>query len=307
VPTNLQAGESDAVGQRRWVWPGFALPGVVWLLLLFVVPFYAIFAVAMGHTDPIFNRPVPEWNPIYWDTSSFSRVLHDLFGGQLGTIAVRTIVYVAIASLICLIIGYPVAYFVSRRSGRHRGLWLLLILAPFWINYLMRMMAWINLLSPGAQVDQVFFFLGLDPPAWLAGHPFVVILGLVYGYIPFLILPLFGALDRIDESTLEASRDLGASPARTFWRVTLPLSKQGILAGLVIIMLPMFGDYYTPNLLSGSPRTVMLGNTIDQFINQTTSQGGVGAALTIILMMFVAVLMAYYLVTINRATKEARE
>ena len=171
----------------------------------------------------------------------------------------------------------------------------------------MRMMAWINLLSPGAQVDQVYFLFGLDPPAWLAGHHMVVILGLVYGYIPFLILPLFGALDRIDEQTLEAAKDLGASPAQTFWRVTLPLSKHGILAGLVIIMLPMFGDYYTPNLLSGSPRTVMMGNTSDQFINQTNSQGATGAALTIILMMFVAVLMAYYLVTINRATKEARE
>jgi len=307
VPTNLQAGESDAVGQRRWVWPGFAIPGVVWLLLLFLVPFYAIFAVAMGRTDPIFNRPLPEWNPIYWDLTAFAGVLRDLFGGQLGTIAVRTIVYVAVASLLCLLIGYPVAYFVSRRSGRWRGLWLLAILTPFWINYLMRMMAWINLLSPGAQVDRVFFFFGLDPPSWLAGHHMVVILGLVYGYIPFLILPLFGALDRIDERTLEAARDLGASPTRTFWRVTLPLSKQGILAGLVIIMLPMFGDYYTPNLVSGSPRTVMMGNTIDQFINQTSSQGATGAAVTIILMMFVAALMAYYLVTINRATREARE
>ena len=307
MPTNLQAGESDAVGQRRWVWTGFALPGVVWLLLLFLVPFYAIFAVAMGRTDPIFNRPVPEWNPIYWNPASFNRVIGDLFGGQLGTIAVRTVVYVATASLLCLLIGYPVAYFVSRRSGRWRGLWLLAILTPFWINYLMRMMAWINLLSPGAQVDKVFFLFGLDPPSWLAGQHFVGVLGLVYGYIPFLILPLFGALDRIDEQTLEAARDLGASPARTFWRVTLPLSKQGILAGLVIIMLPMFGDYYTPNLLSGSPRNVMMGNTIDQFINQTTSQGGTGAALTIILMSFVAVLMAYYLVSISRATKEARE
>jgi spermidine/putrescine transport system permease protein len=307
VPTNLQAGESDAVGQRRWVWPGLAFPGIGWLLLLFLVPFYAIFAVAMGRTDPIFNRPVPEWNPVYWDLTPFSRVIRDLFGGQLGTIAVRTIVYVAVAAFLCLLIGYPVAYFVSRRSGRWRGLWLLAILAPFWINYLMRMMAWINLLSPGAQVDRVYFLFGLDPPSWLAGHHMVVILGLVYGYIPFLILPLFGALDRIDEQTLEAAKDLGASPARTFWRVTLPLSKHGILAGLVIIMLPMFGDYYTPNLLSGSPRTVMMGNTIDQFINQTNSQGTTGAALTIILMMFVAVLMAYYLVTINRATKDARE
>src|SRR5690606_15169884 len=104
----------------------------------------------------------------------------------------------------------------------------------------------------------------------------------------------------------EASRDLGASPLATFWRVTLPLSKQGIMAGLVIIMLPMFGDYYTPNLLSGSPRTRLYGNEIEAFITQSTSQGGRGAALTIILMLFVAILMGYYLVTVSRASREAR-
>jgi spermidine/putrescine transport system permease protein len=128
----------------------------------------------------------------------------------------------------------------------------------------------------------------------------------VYGYIPFFILPLFAALDRIDDATLEAARDLGASSFQTFWRVTWPLSRNGVLGGLVIIMLPMFGDYYTPNLLSGAPSTRMLGNTIDQFINQTTSQGAVGAALTIVLMIFVAGLMFYYLRAINRASEEAR-
>jgi spermidine/putrescine transport system permease protein len=172
----------------------------------------------------------------------------------------------------------------------------------------MRMMAWVNLLSPDGQVNQFLSMFGIhDLPDWLSGKSYVVILGLVYGYIPFFILPLFAALDRIDEATLEASRDLGAGKVSTFWRVTLPLSKNGVLGGLVIIMLPMFGDYYTPTLLSGSPRTRMLGNTIDQFINQTTSQGAVGAALTIVLMVFVAGLMLYYLRTINQATREARE
>ena len=308
MPTNLASGaEYDTVGQKRWVWPGFALPGVVWLCLLFIVPFYAIFAVAMGRIDPILSRPVPEWNPVYWDPTVFARVFGDLFGGQLSGIAMRTIGYVFVASALCVIIGYPVAYFVSRKAGRYRWLWLLLILAPFWINYLMRMMSWVNLLSPDGQVNQALGSFGMASfPDWLAGHHFVVILGLVYGYIPFFILPLFAALDRIDDATLEASRDLGANNLQTFWRVTWPLSRNGVLGGLVIIMLPMFGDYYTPNLLSGSPRTRMLGNTIDQFINQTTSQGAIGAALTIVLMAFVAGLMIYYLVTINRATEEAR-
>jgi spermidine/putrescine transport system permease protein len=308
VPTNLASGaDYDTVGQKRWVWPGFALPGVVWLSLLFLVPFYAIFAIAMGRIDPLLSRPVPEWNPFYWDATVFARVLADLFGGQLGTVALRTVAYVFVASALCLLIGYPVAYFVSRKAGRWRWLWLMLILAPFWINYLMRMMSWVNLLSPDGQVNQFLSIFGVTAvPDWLAGHHFVVILGLVYGYIPFFILPLFAALDRIDDATLEAARDLGASNSQTFWRVTWPLSRNGVLGGLVIIMLPMFGDYYTPNLLSGSPRTRMIGNTIDQFINQTTSQGAVGAALTIVLMIFVAGLMLYYLFSINRATAESR-
>jgi spermidine/putrescine transport system permease protein len=314
VPTNLASGaEYDTVGSRRWVWPSFAAPGVLWLTLLFLVPFYAIFAVAMGYLDPILQRVVPEWNPIYWDPSVFAQAFSDLFGGQLGVIALRTIGYVFIASLLCVAIGYPVAYFVSRKAGRWRWVWLLLILAPFWINYLMRMMSWVNLLSPDGQINRWlttiagWFSIEFTPPDWLAGSHLVVILGLVYGYIPFFILPLFAALDRIDNATLEASRDLGANGLQTFWRVTWPLSRNGVLGGLVIIMLPMFGDFYTPNLLSGSPRTTMYGNTIDQFINQTTSQGALGAALTIILMIFVAGLMAYYLISINRATREGRE
>lgn len=306
MPTDLQSAEYEAVGQKRWVWPAAAAPGIVWLLLLFVVPFYAIFAVAMGTTDPIFHNPRPEWNPLYWDPGVFGDVLSDLFGGRLGRIALRTVAYVAVASFLCVIIGYPVAYFVSRRAGRWRWFWLLLILAPFWINYLMRMMAWVNLLSPDGQVNRALEAVGISPPDWLGGLHVTVVLGLVYGYIPFFIIPLFASLDRIDERTLEAARDLGAGAAHTFWRVTLPLSRHGILAGLVIVMLPMFGDYYTPNLLSGSPRTVMIGNTIDQFVNQTTSQGGEGAAITIVLMAFVAVLMAYYLVSVSRATEEAR-
>jgi putrescine transport system permease protein len=307
LPTNLQAAEYDTVGQRRWVWPGFAVPGVAWLCLLFLVPFYAIFAIAMGRIDPILLRPVPEWNPFYWDLSVFSGVLGELFGGRLGVVALRTVGYVFVASALCVMIGYPVAYFVSRRAGRWRWLWLMLILAPFWINYLMRMMSWVNLLSPDGQVNQLLGLFGVASfPEWLSGQHYVVILGLIYGYIPFFILPLFAALDRIDDATLEAARDLGANNSQTFWRVTWPLSRNGVLGGLVIIMLPMFGDYYTPTLLSGSPRTRMIGNSIDQFINQTTSQSSVGAALTIILMVFVAGLMVYYLVTINRATREVR-
>jgi ABC-type spermidine/putrescine transport system permease subunit I len=206
-----------------------------------------------------------------------------------------------------MLIGYPVAYYVSRHSGRRKVLLLVLILAPFWINYLMRMLAWVNLLSPTGQVNDLLMSIGIldEPRQWLVGRHETVILGLVYGYIPFFILPLFAALDRIDKSVLEAARDLGASPFRTFLHVTLPLSRQGILAGLVIIMLPMFGDYYTPDLMSGSPKTGMIGNEIYLFITSGIGETR-GAALTLVLMLFVAVLMLYYLFNIARASREAR-
>jgi ABC-type spermidine/putrescine transport system permease subunit I len=301
------ADGEGVVGERRWLWPAFAVPGVVWLLLLFLTPFYAILAVAMGRLDPIFNQAEPVWNPLEWDPAAFSGVFEDVFSGQLGRIFLRTLAYVGVASFMCLLIGYPVAYYIARHARRWKSLILLLVIAPFWINYLMRMLAWVNLLETEGYVNDVFmFFQVLDQPRqWLVGHHEVVILGLVYGYIPFLILPLFAALDRIDQRVIEAARDLGASPARAFWRVTLPLSRQGILAGVVIVMLPMFGDYYTPNLLSGSTKTRMVGNEIDQFINSGVG-GATGAALTLVLMAFVAVLMAYYLYSVAKAQREAR-
>jgi len=140
---------------------------------------------------------------------------------------------------------------------------------------------------------------------WLSGRHDTVIMGLVYGYVPYLILPLFAALDRIDPSLIEAARDLGASPIRAFRRVTLPLSKQGILAGLVIIMLPMFGDYYTPNLLSGRTSTYMIGNQIELLVRTGVGKSK-GAALTLVLMSVVALLMLYYLINVMRAQREAR-
>jgi putrescine transport system permease protein len=279
----------------------------VWLLLLFLTPFFAILSVAMGRLDPIFHFAVPVWNPIEWNPDIFGVVFGEIFQGRLGVILLRTIVFVALASLMCLIIGYPVAYYVCRRAGKWKVLLLILILAPFWINYIMRMFAWQSLLETDGVVNDILMGVGIlgEPRNWLAGHPETLILGLVYGYIPYFILPLFAALDRIDQSLLEAARDLGASPFWTFVKVTLPLSKQGILAGLVIIMLPMFGDYYTPEFMGSSrPQIRMIGNEIYTRLQHGLSEPE-GAALTMILMAFVAILMLYYLFSVFRAQREA--
>jgi ABC-type spermidine/putrescine transport system permease subunit I len=272
-----------------------------------VTPFFAILSVAMGRLDPIFHFAVPVWNPIQWNPDVFGRVLGEVIGGQLGQIFLRTIMFVVIASALCLVVGYPVAYYVSRRAGRWKVLLLVLILAPFWINYIMRMFAWQSLLENDGYVNDILMSLGIldEPRNWLAGHPETVILGLVYGYIPYFILPLFAALDRIDKSVLEAARDLGASPFWTFVKVTLPLSKQGVLAGLVIIMLPMFGDYYTPQFMGFSRAGIrMIGNEIYTRLQHGISEPE-GATLTMILMGFVALLMLYYLISVFRAQRES--
>jgi ABC-type spermidine/putrescine transport system permease subunit I len=305
--TGPAADEGRAVGEKRWLWPSLAAPGVLWLVALFLVPLYAVLAVAMGTPDPIFGGALPAWNPLTWDPGEFERIFGELFTGQLGVVFLRTLVYVATATFLSLLIGYPVAYYVARHAGRYRVLLLLLVIAPFWINYLMRMLAWVNLLSTDGYVNQALMFVGIldEPREWLVGKHETVILGLVYGYVPFLILPLFAALDRIDPRVIEAARDLGASSAQAFWRVTLPLSSQGILAGCVIVMLPMFGDYYTATLLSGSPKTNMVAKLIEQDIN-TSAGSGRGAALTVVLMAFVGILMTYYLYSVARASREAR-
>jgi spermidine/putrescine transport system permease protein len=303
-----RATEADvAVGEKRWLWPAFAGPGVIWLVLLFLTPLYAVLSIAMGRLDPVFGDTIPVWNPLEWDPTAFGDVMGEIFSGQLSRIMLRTLAYVGVASLLCLLIGYPVAYYLARHAGRWRTLLLVLVVAPFWINYLMRMLAWTNLLSTDGYVNDILVALQVldEPREWLAGRHETVILGLVYGYIPFLILPLFAALDRIDERVIEAARDLGASARQAFFRVTLPLSKQGILAGVVIVMLPMFGDYYTPDLLSGSPKTRMIGNEINHAITSTGGEGR-GAAVTVVLMCLVAVLMIYYIYSVAKATREAR-
>jgi putrescine transport system permease protein len=291
---------------RRWLWPGFASPGILWLIVLFVVPFYAVVAVALGTVDPTLFQADPIWNPLDWNVGWILEVL-DRFapGGTFYGVGVRTIFYVAIALALSLLIGYPVAYYIARHAGRMKGVLLVLIILPLWISYLMRMLAWVNLLGPDGYVNRFLTYTHVlsQPRDWLGGRPSTVILALVYGYIPYLILPLFAALDRIDRSHLEAARDLGASPWSTFRTVTLPISKPGVLGGAVLITLPMFGDYYTPDIVSGAPQTSLIGNQIDFYFHYG-GQPTIGAAITVVLAVFLTMLMAYYMWTIHRATRE---
>jgi putrescine transport system permease protein len=291
----------------QWYWPAFSLPGVLWLLLLVIVPVYTTWAVAVGSVDPIFQNPVPAWNPAHWNFGYLNEVVDEFSPGNVfWTVALRTLEYVVIAVAGCIAIGYPVAYYIARRAGRAKPLLLVGLIIPFFVSYLMRMLAWIGLLMPDGYVNKVLMWLGLagHQHNWLAGQPSTVVIALIYGYVPYFIIPLYAVLDRIDERLLEAARDLGATRRQAFLRVTLPLSKQGILAGAVLVALPMFGDFYTNDLISGSPQTSMIGNQINLYY-QGGVQPTIGAALVILLSGFLAVLMCYYVYTVARASREA--
>jgi spermidine/putrescine transport system permease protein len=300
--------------KRANFWRLLAIPGLAWLTVFFLVAFYAIIAVGLGNVSTLY-QPLPHWSPLDWNVGYLSAAINDVLpGGPTWGVFVRTLAYVVAAVVLSMAIAFPVAWFAARHAGRWRGPVLVALVLPFWISYLMRMFAWTNLLETGGygadllhalSLDRLFDSLGLmQGNDWLGGQHIAVVMALVYGYVPYLILVLFASLDRIDQRLIESARDLGATPISAFWRVVVPLARPGMLAGIVVVALPMFGDFYTPDLISGSPRTSMLGNTINGYV-----QGGpdksLGAALTLLLSAFLLVAMLWYIRTLRVEQREA--
>ncbi|MET0740636.1 MAG: ABC transporter permease [Candidatus Nanopelagicales bacterium] len=288
---------------RPGIGPLLALPGIVWLALFFVAPLYVVLAVVFGGVDPIFRTAVPIWNPWYWNTTQMGYVLSHIVGptGFFGPALLRTAVYVVTASVLCLLIAFPIAYYVARLAGRWRGLLLALLIAPFWISYMMRMLAWVNLLANDGLVNRMISLGGVFPGDvdWLSGRSSVVVLGLVYGYVPYMIIPLYAGLDRLPTSLIEGARDLGASRASAFWRVTLPMCRPIVVASVLLTCLPMLGDYYTSDLLSGSPQTSMVGNLINETV-LTPGQTGQAGAFVLMVLIVSLVPMLYYVRSVSR-------
>jgi spermidine/putrescine transport system permease protein len=295
---------SEGVWYPKWFWPAFVLPGILILIVLFVLPFYVILGVVFGKLDPILQTPVLAWNPAQWDRAALGATISELVGsgGLYRDAFVRTLWFVGISTALCLLIGYPFAYFVARHAGKYKVAFLVAFFVPFWISYMMRMTAWVNILQDNGYVNRVLQWLGLmdTPYQWLSGKSITVILGLTYGYIPLMILPLYAVLDRIPQSQLEGARDLGASPAGAFRRVTLPASTQGILAGVILCALPMFGDYFTNQLLAGTTGTSMIGNWIVDSM-QVPIFVPRGASLSLIVLLLLVIPIIYYL----RSTRSA--
>ena len=283
------------------LWPALAAPGIVWLLLFFLGPIYVVLAIVFGQIDPIFRTPIPVWNPLEWNPSQFNYVLTHIVGpnGVFGPALVRTAIYVFVASVLCLLIAFPVAYYTARLSGKRKGVLLALLIAPFWISYMMRMLAWVNLLQDDGLVNKLLSLGGLFDVRthWLTGQPAVVVFGLVYGYVAYMILPLYAGLDRLPQATLEAARDLGANRFASFWRVTLPMCRPTIVAAVLLTCLPMLGDYFTSDMLSASPKTAMVGNLIYDSVQSPGQTGQAGAFVMLVLLVTVLPMFYYVRVT----------
>jgi len=296
-------GEVSLRARHNILWPLLLAPGTVWLALLFVVPLYVVLAIVFGGIDPVFRTPLPVWNPVHWNTAQFTDVFSHIVGsdGFFGPALLRTAVFVLLASMLCLLIAYPVAYYTARLAGPHRKILLALLVAPFWISYMMRMLAWVNLLQTNGLVNKTLSVGGLFSvhTDWLNGRSVVVVLGLVYGYVPYMILPLYAGLDRLPPHALEAARDLGAGPFQTFRRVTLPLSRPVIIASVLLTCLPMLGDYFTSDLLSGSPETSMVGNLINNSV-LTPGQTGQAGAFVLLVAVVALVPMLFYVRSARR-------
>ena len=277
--------------ERLWTW--LLLPGTLWMGTFFVSALGLVVLLSFGRTDALGNP-------------CFSNTLENVRGVLDWTylrVIIRSLVYAVTAAAICLLISYPVAYVIARHGGRYKNALIALLVVPFFANYLVRMYGWQTLLSDEGVVMQRLRDLGVSSDFHILDTPGAVIGGLVYGYIVFMILPVYASLERMDGSVIEAGRDLYGSPLRTFLTVTVPATRAGAFAGLALVFLPAMGDFISAGLLGG-PDNLMIGNLIqDKFF--AGQNWPLGAALTMTLMLLLLVCMFAYVRQTARDSREA--
>jgi spermidine/putrescine transport system permease protein len=271
----------------------FLIPGGLWLLLFFAVPLGIVVALSFG-TPGELGGAVYGWHP-----DNYSRVFDPLFAPVLA----RSVGYALATVALCLLLGYPVAYYIARYGGARKHILIALVVLPFFVNYLVRTYAWVALLADEGLVNGLLADSGLrEEPIRFVNTPWAVVGGLVYGYLAFMILPVYAALDRMDPALVEAGKDLYGNRWETFRHVTWPVTFQGVLAGCVLVFLPSVGDFVSAQLLGG-PQTYMIGNLIQQqFFG--AEDWPFGAALTTVMMAFLLVWMVFYLRSAAGAARE---
>jgi spermidine/putrescine transport system permease protein len=286
VPAPIAAppGEVDSDDRRRGL-TGYLLmvPGGLWLMLFFVVP--TVTLVASSLYDP--SGSLAEGYQMTGAWQNFTDMV-----SEYGPVFLRSFFYALLATVACVILGFPLAYAIAFKAGRWRNLMLVAVIAPFFTSFLVRTLSWKLLLSDnGFIVGLVNGVPGLPDDIRLLATPFAVVTGLTYNFLPFMVLPLYASLEKVDPRLLEAGGDLYASPLTTFRLVTLPLAMPGLVAGTLLTFIPASGDYINSELL-GNPRTRMIGNDIQSLFQ--AGQLPWAAALSVMLMAAIVVMVLFY-------------
>ena len=262
------------------------LPISIWFVFLLIIPTLLIVAYSLGHRGVI----VPirfTWSSLVWSN------YHTAVNPQFLPILLRSITYALLSTFVCVLLGFPLAYWIARFSGRFRNLFLVLVIVPFLTSYLIRTYGWLVILQRNGVLNSLLGHIGLGNDHSFLNTHFAVILGLTYGFLPFMILPLYASIERMDASLVEASYDLGHGKTSTLFRVTIPSVMPGLVAGVLLVFIPAVGDFVTPALLGGV-KTQMIGTTIyDQF--GSGNNWPLGAAMSMLLMVFILAGVYFYL------------
>lgn len=284
----------------------------LWLLVFFLLPFLIVLKISVSEVEGVqFKDVLTLKEGLLQLTLKLSNYVFITEDDLYFKTYLSSIKYAAVTTLLCLLIGYPFAYFMARAKATIQPALLMLVMLPFWTSFLLRVYAWKGLLSEHGWVAELLGALRIDHALLAAGlipalgkymnSPFSLVIGMVYTYLPFMILPLYGNLAKMDLRLLEAAADLGATPWVAFWKVTVPLSKAGIIAGSMLVFIPCVGEFVIPELLGG-PQTLMIGRVLwDEFFSNNDWPMASTVAVTMILLILVP------LAIFNRYQAQARE
>lgn len=264
----------------------------LWLFAFFLLPFIIILKISLA--DPVIAQP--PFTPTLDDAGRLSITLDNfsfLLTDKLYAITyLKSVLMAAIATLLCLALGFPMAYGIARAREEVRSLLLLLVVLPFWISFLLRVYAWMGLLNNYGVINNFLLWLGVvEQPIQLLYTDFAIFVGLTYSYLPFMILPLYATLERLDESLVEAAQDLGASSTTAFWDVTWPLARAGVIAGCLLVFIPAIGEYVIPYLLGGAD-SLLIGRVLfDEFFVNRDWPLASAVAIVLLLLLVVPIVL----------------
>ena len=287
----------DTALNKDQLWRRFAVAvPYLWLLVFFLAPFAIILKISLA--DPVIAQP--PFTPTFdanGDLAASADNFRFLLTDKLYAITyLRSIVMAGAATILCLALGFPMAYGIARSASTTRNLLLLLIVLPFWISFLLRVYAWMGLMNNYGVINNLLMWLGvIDQPIQLMYTDFAIFVGLTYSYLPFMILPLYATLERMDLDLVEAAQDLGASRTRAFWDVTWPLARPGVIAGCLLVFIPAMGEYVIPYLLGGS-ESLLIGRVLfdEFFVNRDWPLASAVAIVLLLLLVVPIVLLQRY-------------